>query len=48
MRYSISRRTGIPNLDHTECAALSGEPEIVLPRTAALVRELIRESELAV
>ena len=31
-----------------ECAALSGEPEIVLPRTAALVRDLIRESELAV
>ena len=31
-----------------ECAALSGDPEIVLPRTAALVRDLIRESELAV
>jgi sugar phosphate isomerase/epimerase len=31
-----------------ECASLSGDPEIVLPRTAALVRDLIRESELAV
>jgi sugar phosphate isomerase/epimerase len=31
-----------------ECAALSGDPEIVLPRTAALLRDLIRESELAV
>ena len=30
-----------------ECAALSGDPEIVLPRTAALLRDLIRESELA-
>ena len=30
-----------------ECAALSGDPEVVLPRTAALVRDLIRESELA-
>ena len=31
-----------------ECGALSGDPEVVLPRTAALVRDLIRESELAV
>jgi sugar phosphate isomerase/epimerase len=31
-----------------ECAALSGDPEIVLPRTGALLRDLIRESELAV
>ena len=31
-----------------ECASLSGDPEVVLPRTAALVRDLIRESELAV
>jgi sugar phosphate isomerase/epimerase len=31
-----------------ECAGLSGDPEIVLPRTAALVRDLLRESELAV
>jgi sugar phosphate isomerase/epimerase len=31
-----------------ECASLSGDPEIVLPRTAALVRDLMRESELAV
>jgi sugar phosphate isomerase/epimerase len=31
-----------------ECAALSGDAEIVLPRTAALIRDLIRESELAV
>jgi len=31
-----------------ECAALSGDPEIVLPRTAALVRDLIRESEVAI
>jgi sugar phosphate isomerase/epimerase len=31
-----------------ETAALSGDPETVLPRTAALVRDLIRESELAV
>jgi sugar phosphate isomerase/epimerase len=31
-----------------ETAALSGEAEIVLPRSAALVRDLIRESELAV
>ena len=31
-----------------ECGALSGEPEVVLPRTAALIRDLIRESELAV
>jgi sugar phosphate isomerase/epimerase len=31
-----------------ECAALSGDPEIVLPRTAALLRDLMRESELAV
>ena len=30
-----------------ECAALSGDPEIVLPRAAALLRDLIRESELA-
>jgi sugar phosphate isomerase/epimerase len=31
-----------------ECKALSGEPEIVLPRTAALLRDLIRESEIEV
>ena len=31
-----------------ECAGLSGDAEIVLPRTAALVRDLLRESELAV
>jgi sugar phosphate isomerase/epimerase len=31
-----------------ECSALSGDPEIVLPRTATLLRDLIRESELAV
>jgi len=31
-----------------ECSSLSGDPEIVLPRTAALVRDLMRESELAV
>jgi sugar phosphate isomerase/epimerase len=31
-----------------ECAALSGDREVVLPRTAALIRDLIRESELAV
>jgi sugar phosphate isomerase/epimerase len=31
-----------------EATALSGDPLIVLPRTAALVRDLIRESELAV
>ena len=31
-----------------ECAALSGDPEIVLPRAAALIRDLMRESELAV
>jgi sugar phosphate isomerase/epimerase len=31
-----------------ECAGLSGDPEIVLPRTAALLRDLMRESELAV
>jgi sugar phosphate isomerase/epimerase len=31
-----------------ECAALSGDPEIVLPRAAAVLRDLIRESELAV
>lgn len=31
-----------------ECASLSGDPEIVLPRTAALVRDLMRESEFAV
>jgi sugar phosphate isomerase/epimerase len=30
-----------------ECAALSGDPEVVLPRTAALLRDLIRESEIA-
>jgi sugar phosphate isomerase/epimerase len=30
-----------------ECSSLSGDPEVVLPRTAALVRDLIRESELA-
>jgi sugar phosphate isomerase/epimerase len=31
-----------------ECSALSGDPKIVLPQTAALIRDLIRESELAV
>ena len=31
-----------------ECSALSGDPEIVLPQTAALIRDLIRESELTV
>ena len=31
-----------------ECRALSGDPEIVLPRTAALIRDLIRESEIQV
>ena len=31
-----------------ECARLSGDAEVVLPRTAALLRDLIRESELAV
>jgi sugar phosphate isomerase/epimerase len=31
-----------------ECSSLSGDPEVVLPRTAALVRDLIRESELEV
>ena len=31
-----------------ECSSLSGDPEVVLPRTAALIRDLIRESELAV
>jgi sugar phosphate isomerase/epimerase len=31
-----------------ECSALSGDPEIVLPQAAALIRDLIRESELAV
>lgn len=30
-----------------ECAALSGDPEIVLPRCSALLRDLLRESELA-
>jgi sugar phosphate isomerase/epimerase len=31
-----------------ESAGLSGDPEVVLPRTAALLSDLIRESELAV
>jgi sugar phosphate isomerase/epimerase len=31
-----------------ECAALSGDPEVVLPRSAELIRDLIRESDLAV
>jgi sugar phosphate isomerase/epimerase len=31
-----------------ECASLSGDPGIVLPRTAAFLRDLIRESELTV
>lgn len=31
-----------------ECASLSGDAEVVLPRTVALLRDLIRESELAV
>jgi sugar phosphate isomerase/epimerase len=31
-----------------ETAALSGDPDVVLPRTAALLRDLIRESELAI
>ena len=31
-----------------ECSSLSGDPEIVLPQTATLIRDLIRESELAV
>ena len=31
-----------------EAAGLSGDPEVVLPRTAALLRDLMRESELAV
>jgi len=31
-----------------ECSALSGDPEVALPRCAALIRDLIRESELAV
>jgi hypothetical protein len=31
-----------------ECAALSGDPEVVLPRTAVLLRDLIRESEIQV
>ena len=31
-----------------ECSGLSGDPEVVLPRTAELIRDLIRESELAV
>lgn len=31
-----------------ECSSLSGDPEIVLPRTAALIRDLIRESEVAI
>ena len=31
-----------------ECSALSGDAEIVLPRAAELLRDLIRESELAV
>jgi sugar phosphate isomerase/epimerase len=31
-----------------ECSALSGDPEVVLPRSAALIRDLLRESELAV
>lgn len=31
-----------------ECAALSGDPEVVLPRSAALLRDLMRESELEV
>jgi sugar phosphate isomerase/epimerase len=30
-----------------ECASLSGDPEVVLPRAATLLRDLIRESELA-
>jgi sugar phosphate isomerase/epimerase len=30
-----------------ECAALSGDPDVVLPRASALLRDLIRESELA-
>jgi sugar phosphate isomerase/epimerase len=30
-----------------ECAALSGDPEIVLPRAATLLRDLLRESEIA-
>ena len=30
-----------------ECAALSGDPEIVLPRAASLLRDLLREGELA-
>ena len=30
-----------------ECAALSGAPEIVLPRAASLLRDLLREGELA-
>jgi sugar phosphate isomerase/epimerase len=31
-----------------ECAALSGEPEVVLPRAALLLRDLIREAEATV
>ena len=30
-----------------ECAGLSGDPEVVLPRTAGLLRDLMRESETA-
>lgn len=30
-----------------ECAALSGDPEVVLPRAAGFLRDLLRESELA-
>jgi sugar phosphate isomerase/epimerase len=30
-----------------ECAALSGDPEVVLPRAATLLRDLLRESEVA-
>jgi sugar phosphate isomerase/epimerase len=30
-----------------ECAALSGDPELVLPRAASLLRDLLREGELA-
>jgi sugar phosphate isomerase/epimerase len=30
-----------------ECAGLSGDPDVVLPRAATLLRDLIRESEVA-
>jgi sugar phosphate isomerase/epimerase len=46
--FSALAGTGYEGDIGVECAALSGDPDIVLPRAAALIRDLIRESELAV